>query len=121
MSMPARGYTKPARRSALERAEPLQRAQAGQEGILAAAGDDEPRQTVEAAADRPARDGEVPAAAAHQGILLGGVPDELPVVDPHRLDELELPPEVCAHEEEHEAPVLAVVLQDPLGQERAVA
>ena len=43
------------------------------------------------------------------------------VVDPLRLDELELSAEMGPEEGEHDAPIGAVVLQDTVGQQRAVA
>ena len=47
------------RASVCEVAEPAQGAQAGHEAVLAAAGDDEPRQAAQAPRDRPLGDGEV--------------------------------------------------------------
>src|SRR5829696_5336801 len=54
-------------------------------------------------------------------ILLGRGADEDAVVQPLGLDELELPLEVRPGEDEDDAPLGAVVLENPLGQRRAVA
>ena len=57
---------------------------------------------------------------ADQRVPLGGRADELAVVDPLPLDELELPVQVRADEGEHQPAVGAVVLQHAGGQRRAV-
>ena len=56
-----------------------------------------------------------------QWISLVGSADEDPVVEPLRLDELELALEVRSREHEHDAAVLTVVLDHALGQHRPVA
>src|SRR4051812_46378213 len=70
--------------SGVERANPLQGAQAGHEAVFAAARDDETWQALKAAADWPAWDGEVPGAfvRAGDGVFLGAGSDELAIVDP---------------------------------------
>src|SRR4051812_39935706 len=81
--------------SGVEVGEPAQRPQAGHEAVLAAAVDDEVGQPGQATADRPLRDGELTAVLhADQRVALVGGADELAVVDPLPLDELELPVEV---------------------------
>ena len=58
--------------SGVEIGQPAQRPQAGHEAVLAAAIDDEGGQSLEAAADRLLRDGELPAIVrAHQRVLVG--------------------------------------------------
>ena len=70
-----------------------------------------------------AGDGEGPRAVVRpdQRVLLGRGADEDAVVEPLGLDELELAPQVRAGEDEDDAPVGAVVLEDALGQHRPVA
>src|SRR5689334_10854300 len=53
--------------------------------------------------------------------LLARRSDKVAVVDPRRLDKLELPPQVRSDAAEHEASVDAVVLHDSLGQRRPIA
>ena len=110
-------------RHVVELAEPAQRAQAGSEAVLAAAGDDERRQFLQAAADRPLRDREAARSVVRpdEGVLLGRGADEDAVVQPLGLDELELALQVRAGEHEDDSAVLAVVLEHPLGQHRPVA
>ncbi|WP_326827977.1 MULTISPECIES: hypothetical protein [unclassified Streptomyces] len=101
--------------------DPAQRRQAGHEAVLATPVDDEWRQPLETAADRLARDGE-PAVVVHadQRVLFRGRPNELAVVHPLPLRELELPVQVRSDKGEHDAAVGAVVLQHSLGQRRAI-
>src|SRR6478752_3862592 len=105
-------------RSWLKLCQPAHRAQARDEAVLAAAGDDERRQVLQPAADRPLGHGEGPGAVVRtdQWVLLQWGTDEDAVVQPLGLDELELAPDVRAGEDEDDAAVGAVVLQDALGQ-----
>ena len=81
--------------SSIEFGEPAQRPQAGHEAIFAAAIDDESGQSLEVTADWLIRDSEFTAiATADQRVLFGGCADELAVVCPLPLDELELPVKV---------------------------
>jgi hypothetical protein len=84
--------------------------------------DDEPRQALQAPADRPPWDGEAtgPVVRPDDGVLRVARPDEGAAVDPLRLDELELPPQVRTDEGEHQSPIGTVVLQDPFRERRAV-
>src|SRR4051794_17435724 len=109
--------------SGLELCEPAERAQAGGKAVLATAGDDERRQLLQAAPDRAVRDGQRPGPVVRsdEGILLGGRADEDAVVEPLRLDELELAVEVRADEDEHDAAVGPVVFELAGRQHRAVA
>src|SRR4051794_30908964 len=99
--------------SGLELREPAERAQAGGKAVLAAAGDDERRQLPEPAPDRPVRDGQRPRPVVRpdERVLLGGRADEDAVVEPLRLDELELAVQVRADEDEHDAAVGSVVFE----------
>ena len=63
----------------------------------------------------------LPSFAPDQRVLLAGRADEFAVVDPLRLDELELAGQVRPDEGEHDAAIGAVVLQHAFGQRRAVA
>src|SRR4051812_49230295 len=93
----------PDSRSGIEVGEPAQRPEAGHEAVLAAAVDDEVGQPSKAAADRLLGDGELPAILhADQRVAFGGGADELAVVDPFPLDELELPVQARADEGEHQ-------------------
>src|SRR4051794_22471704 len=94
-------------RSGLELREPAERAQAGGKAVLAAAGDDERRQLLQPAPDRPVRDGQAsrPVVRPDERVLLGGRADEDAVVEPLRLDELELAVQVGADEDEHDPAV----------------
>ncbi|MFF4671956.1 hypothetical protein ACFY1C_19175 [Streptomyces sp. NPDC001279] len=85
-------------------AEPAQGAQARQEAVLAAAGDDEPRQRGQAPAHRPPGNGEAAAAVVRPGDGVFGIAraEEHTVVHPLGLDELELPPQVGPDEREHQ-------------------
>src|SRR6185437_6373732 len=53
-------------------------------------------------------------------IPLGGRANEGALIDPLALDELKLPLQVGADEEEEHATLRSIILQDPLGQDRAV-
>ena len=63
----------------------------------------------------------VPSLRPGKRVYLGGCAEEGAVVDPLRLDELELPGELRLKAEEQDAAIGPVVLQDALGQHRAVA
>src|SRR5215203_5805374 len=106
-----------------ELCQPAQRAQARGEAVLAATGDDEGRQFLQAAADRPLRDREAAGSfvRSDQRILLCRRTDEDAVVQPLRLDELELALQVRAGKYEDDPAILAVVLEHPLGKHRPVA
>ena len=108
--------------SVLQLGEPAQGAQTRQEAVLAAAGDHEAGQVLQAAPDRLLRDGGAAGSAVVPGyrVLLAGVADEVAVVDPLGLDEFELSFEVGPDEDSDQAPVGAVVLQHALWQRRAV-
>src|SRR5215211_976366 len=110
-------------RSGLQLRQPAQRSQPRREAILAASGDDERRQALQAAPDWPLRDGERAGPVVRPGerVLLGRRADEDAVVDPLGLDELELALEVGTDEHEDDASIGAVVLQDAVGQHGAVA
>ena len=73
-------------------------------------------------AHRPARDGKAVALGvrADDGILGVIRPEEDAIIDPLRLNELELPPEVRADEREHQPPIGAVVLQHSVRKERPI-
>src|SRR5215208_7677799 len=103
--------------------QPAQRAQTWSEAVLAAAGDDERRQFLQAAADRPLRDREAAGSSVRsdEGILLCRRADEDAIVQPLRLDELELALQVRPGKHEDDPAILAVVLEHPLGQHRPVA
>src|SRR3954468_9147467 len=62
-----------------------------------------------------------PVVGPDQWISLVWSADEDPVVEPLRLDELELALDVRSGEHEHDAAVLTVVLDHTLGQHRPVA
>src|SRR5215216_8090234 len=110
-------------RSGLQLRQPAQRSQARREAVLAAAGDDERRQALQAAPDWPLRDGERarPVVRPGERVRLGGCADKDAVVDPLGLDELELTLEVRTDEHEDDSAVDAVVLQDAFGQHGPVA
>src|SRR5215211_5789535 len=110
-------------RSGLQLRQPAQRSQPRREAILAAAGDDERRQALQAAPDWPLRDGERAGPVVRPGerVLLGRRADEDAVVDPLGLDELELALEMRTDEHEDDSSVDAVVLQDAFGQHGTVA
>src|SRR3954471_16870350 len=110
-------------RSWLQLRQPAHRAQARHEAVLATAGDDERRQVVQPATDRPLRHGEASGAVvrADQRVLLQWGADEDAVVEPLGLDELELAPEVRAGEHEDDAAIGAIVLEHTLGQYGPVA
>ena len=63
----------------------------------------------------------VPSFGPANGSDLGGCAEEGALVDPLALDELELPGELRLKAEEQDAAIGPVVLQDALGQHRAVA
>src|SRR5258708_24706519 len=54
------------------------------------------------------------------GVSCAACAEEDAVVHPLGVDELELPPEVCPDEREHQAAVLPVVFEGPFWQWRAV-
>src|SRR4051794_37944327 len=87
--------------------EPAQRAQAGGEEVLAAAGDHERGQVLHPAADWALRDGEAGpvVVGSDEGVGLEWGADEDAVVEPLGLDELELPFEVGACEDEDDSAV----------------
>ena len=103
--------------------QPAQRPQARGEAVLPAAGDHERRQALQPAADRPLRDGKGARSVVRSGerVFLGRRADEDAVVQPLCLDELELALEVSSDEDEDDAAVRAVVLEDAFGEHRAVA
>src|SRR5919198_885883 len=98
-------------RSGVPIREPAQPSQARGEAVLAAAGDDERRHAGKAAPDRTPRDRERPRAVVRPGdwILLGRRADKDAVIEPLRLDELELTIDVRTDEHEDDAPAYAVV------------
>src|SRR4051812_48512226 len=110
-------------RSVRQFPEPAQSAQARGEAVLAATGHDERRQLLQPAADGPVRDrqGSRPVVGADERILLTGRADEDAVVQPLRLDELELAVQVRPGEHEHDPAVRAVVFELALRQHRSVA
>ena len=89
----------------VEIGQPSQRLQPGHEEVFAAAQSHELRQSLEAPADGLLRDGEDarPPVGPNERISLGGRANEGALIDPLALDELELPPQVCADEEEDKA------------------
>ena len=87
--------------SSVEIGKPAQRPQAGHETIFAAAIYDEGWQSLEVAADWLLWDSEFTAiATTHQRVFFGGCADELAVVYPLPLDELELPVKVRSNKGE---------------------
>src|SRR5918998_937071 len=109
--------------SRVELREPAHRPQARREAVLAAARDDERREILEPAPDRPLGNGEAarPVVRTDERVLLQRGADEDAVVQPLGLDELELPFEVRAREYEDDAAIGAVVFEHALGQHRSVA
>ncbi|MFA3843706.1 hypothetical protein [Streptomyces aureus] len=57
---------------------------------------------------------------ADERVLFGSEPDEVAVVHPYLLDELELPGQARAHEDEDDAALDSVVFENTIGQLRAV-
>jgi hypothetical protein len=107
--------------SSIEIGKPAQCPQAGHEAIFSAAIDDEGGQPLKVESDWLLWDGEFTAIdAAHQWVLFGWCADELAVVHPLPLDELELPVKVPPDKGEYEAAVGAVILQDAGGQRCAI-
>jgi hypothetical protein len=96
----------------------LQRAQTGHEAVLAATHAYKTWQALKAASDRPPRYREdAPAViVADEGILLGSVADEIAVGRPLGLNEFELPPQMCADQEEDAAALSAVIFEHALRQ-----
>src|SRR5829696_1553719 len=110
------------RRSGVQVRQPAQRAQPRYEAVLAAAGDDEARQVLQPTPDGLLRDGEdvrLDVVASHR-VFLARVPDEVAVVDPVGLDELELPVQVSTKENPDQAAVDPVVLEHTCRQWRPV-
>src|SRR5512142_29319 len=103
--------------------EPAQGAQTRQEAIFATPSDNEARQVLQAAPDGLLRDGDAARSVVMPGhrVFFAGEPDEITIVDPLGLDELELPVQVGADEDPDEAPVGAIVFEHALRQRRAVA
>src|SRR3954467_6939568 len=87
--------------SVLQFGEPAQGAQTRDEAVLAAAGDHEAGQVPQAAPDRLLRGGDAAGSVVMAGhrVLLAGIADEVAVVDPLGLDELELPFQVGSDED----------------------
>src|SRR5690349_3874205 len=61
-----------------------------------------------------------PVRLADEEVLVTAEPERVAVVDPERLDRLELAPDVGLEADEHEAAVDAVVLEDPRWERLAV-
>src|SRR5436305_675991 len=103
--------------------QPAQRAETRSEAVLPAAGDHERRQALQPAADRSLGDGEGARSVICSGerVFLGRRADKDAVVLPLRLDELKLALGIGTGEDEDDAAVRAVVLQDPVRQDRAIA
>ena len=91
--------------------------------FLRDAADSKQLHTAKAAADGLLGNGELAAAVVwpDQRVLLSGRAKEFAIVDPLGLDELELAGDVRADKGEHNATICAVILQNALGQRRAVA
>src|SRR5262249_39084709 len=88
------------------------------EAIFAATDGDEPRQPVQAPPNRNSGNGEDAFAlvVADERVLLGSVADEVAVGYPLRLQELELPTQIRADQQEDTTALSAVILQDALRQ-----
>src|SRR5262249_52112326 len=82
----------------------------------------EPREPLQSLGNRPAWDDEATGARIRSGDRILGLAgtEEDAVLDPLRLNELELPPEVRSDECEHQSAIGAVVLEDSFRQERTV-
>src|SRR5215218_6729076 len=109
--------------SGVQLREPPQSRQAGREAVLATPRRHEWHEPLQASANRALRDREHPGlvAASDERVTLLRCADEDPVVEPLRLDELELALEVRAGEDEDDSTVDAVVLEHAVGQHRTVA
>jgi hypothetical protein len=102
--------------------EPPQGPQSRHEAVLAATGDDKARQSLQTLSDRTARNCKtVPGLnRADDRILVAARSKENAVIDPLRLDELELPSKVRAHEGEHQSTVDTVILELAFRKQGAV-
>ena len=91
----------------------------GMKQVLAAARDHKLRQPLKTPADRSSRNSKV-IGPAENGISGVARANKITLLDPLRLDELELPPKVCTDEGEYQTAISAVVLQNAVRQQGAV-
>src|SRR5918993_2088877 len=108
--------------SCVELREPTQRLQTRCEAILSAASDDERGQLGQPASNWLLWNRECarPVIGSDHWILLGRGTDEDAVIEPLRLDELELPVQMRSGEDEDDASILPVVVEHAFRQHRAV-
>ena len=92
------------------------------EAIFTAPRDDKPWEALQAPANRPPRNCKAVALTVRpdDGILGVARANEDAVIDPLRLDELELPPQMRSDEGEHQPPIGAIVLQNSFREQRAI-
>src|SRR5262245_36307982 len=104
--------------SCVEIGQPAQGSQPGHETVLTTPHDDEPRQALQASADRPAWDGEAVGTIVRSDNRVPRIarPAEDAAVDPLRLDALKLPPQVRADGGAHNLPMGPVARQDTYAQ-----
>src|SRR5437660_1375370 len=104
--------------SRLEFGQPAQCTQPGQEAVLAASCDHKSRQALQPPAQWSLRDvkSAVSLMRARNGVSTSCPSEERTVIHPLGLNELELPAQMGSDEREHQAPVLAVIFQDPVRQ-----
>ena len=89
----------------------------GHEEIVAASGGDELRQALQASAHGTVRNGELARSRirARDWVGLDARSDKLPVVEPSRLHELELPLEIRSEENKHQLAIGAIVIENGAG------
>src|SRR5688572_25154154 len=108
--------------SGFKTGKPLKSPQAGHEAVFASTGDDKTRQSLQALSNRPAgyRKAVVGLNCADDRVFVLVRSKENAVIDPLRLNELELTTEVRSDKREHQTAFDAVILENTVRQQWTV-
>ena len=97
---------------AFEPGEPAQCSQSGHEAVFTAARDYKPGNALETFSKRFAWQGEVDVARSGNRIFIVSGAEENAVIDPLRLNKLELPPDICSDKCEHQPAINSIIDHD---------
>ena len=101
--------------------EPAQRSQSWHKAIFSAACDYKLRNALQTFSNRFPREGEIDVARSSNRIFILPGAKEDAIIDPLRLNKLELTPKVCANKREHQSPICSIVDHDSFRQRRSIS